>query len=71
MALRWGTAGTIETDHQSRRVNGHLHMPKLRNAPNASFTENVTSTRQDPASDSLMINGAAPRFNGTRDNLLG
>jgi putative transposase len=29
MALRWCAAGMLEADHQLRRVNGHLHLPKL------------------------------------------
>ena len=32
MALRWCAAGMLEADHQFRRVNGHLHLPKLRAA---------------------------------------
>jgi putative transposase len=30
MALRWCAAGMLEADHQFRRVNGRLHLPKLR-----------------------------------------
>ena len=29
--------------HQFRRVNGHMHLPRLRAAPEAHFTENVTA----------------------------
>jgi hypothetical protein len=47
MALRWCAAGMIEAGKQFRRVNGHLHLPKLRDALNACFTENVTATCQD------------------------
>ena len=32
MALRWCAAGMLEAGHQFRRVNGHLHLPKLRAA---------------------------------------
>jgi len=32
MALRWCAAGMIEAGKQFRRVNGHLHLPKLRAA---------------------------------------
>jgi putative transposase len=42
---RWryaGAAGMLEADHQFRRVNGHLHLPRLRAALDASFTENVS-----------------------------
>lgn len=30
MALRWCAAGMVEASKQSRRVNGHLHLPALR-----------------------------------------
>jgi putative transposase len=39
MALRWCAAGMLEADHQFRRVNGHLHLPKLRAALDAHFTK--------------------------------
>src|SRR5512135_1481829 len=32
MALRWCAAGMIEASKQFRRVNGHLHLPALRDA---------------------------------------
>lgn len=32
MALRWCAAGMVEAGKQFRRVNGHLHLPKLREA---------------------------------------
>ena len=35
MALRWCAAGMLEAGHQFRRVNGHLHLPKLRAALNS------------------------------------
>jgi putative transposase len=47
MALRWCAAGMIEAGHQFRRVNGHLHLPKLRAALDAHFTENVTAVSQN------------------------
>jgi putative transposase len=47
MALRWCAAGMLEADHQFRRVNGHLHLPKLRAALDAQFTENVSAASQD------------------------
>jgi putative transposase len=47
MALRWCAAGMLEAGHQFRRVNGHLHLPRLRAALDASFTENVTATGQN------------------------
>jgi putative transposase len=47
MALRWCAAGMLEADHQFRRVNGHLHLPRLRAALEASFTENVTAASQN------------------------
>ena len=43
MALRWCAAGMAEAGHQFRRVNGHLHLPKLRAALEAHFTENVSA----------------------------
>jgi transposase-like protein len=49
MALRWCAAGMIEAGKQFRRVNGHLHLAKLRDALNASFTENVPAACQDQA----------------------
>ena len=47
MALRWCAAGMLEAGHQFRRVNGHLHLPKLRAALEAHFTENVTAVSQN------------------------
>jgi len=47
MALRWCAAGMLEASHQSRRVNGHLHLPRLRAALDAHFTENVTAASQN------------------------
>jgi putative transposase len=46
MALRWCAAGMIEAGHQFRRVNGHLHLPKLRAALEDHFN-NVSAARQD------------------------
>ena len=43
MALRWCAAGMLEAGHQFRRVNGHLHLPRLRAALEAHFTKNVTA----------------------------
>jgi hypothetical protein len=47
MALRWCAAGMLEAGHQFRRVNGHLHLPKLRAALDASFTATVSPARQN------------------------
>jgi putative transposase len=47
MALRWCAAGMIEAGKQFRRVNGHLHLAKLRAALEACFTDNVSATCQD------------------------
>ena len=47
MALRWCAAGMIEAGKQFRRVNGHLHLPRLRAALEASFTENVSPASQN------------------------
>jgi putative transposase len=41
MALRWCAAGMLEADHQFRRVNGRLHLPKLRAALETHFNRNV------------------------------
>jgi putative transposase len=46
MALRWCAAGMLEAGHQFRRVNGHLHLPKLRAALEAHF-KNVSAARQN------------------------
>jgi len=47
MALRWCAAGMLEAGHQFRRVNGHLHLPKLRAALEARFNQNVSAVRND------------------------
>jgi transposase-like protein len=47
MALRWCAAGMLEAGHQFRRVNGHLHLPKLRAALEAHFTKNVGTISQN------------------------
>jgi putative transposase len=47
MALRWCAAGMTEAGKQFRRVNGHLHLPKLRAALDACFTASVTAACQD------------------------
>jgi len=46
MALRWCAAGMLEAGHQFRRVNGHLHLPKLRIALEAHFG-NVSAASQN------------------------
>jgi putative transposase len=47
MALRWSAAGILEGGHQFRRVNGHLHLPKLRAALEAHVTRNVSAANQN------------------------
>jgi putative transposase len=47
MALRWCAAGMLEADHQFRRVNGRLHLPKLRAALEAHFNQNVSTDCHD------------------------
>jgi transposase-like protein len=47
MALRWCAAGMLEADHQFRRVNGRLHLPKLRAALEAHFNKNVSTDNHD------------------------
>ena len=42
MALRWCAAGMLKAGHQFRRVNGHLHLPRLRAALDAHFNKNVS-----------------------------
>jgi putative transposase len=46
MALRWCAAGMLEAGHQFRRVNGHLHLPKLRAGLEAHFS-NVSAARRN------------------------
>jgi putative transposase len=46
MALRWCAAGMLQADHQFRRVNGHLHLPRLRAALQAHFTANVRAAAE-------------------------
>jgi putative transposase len=46
MALRWCAAGMLEAGHQFRRVNGHLHLPKLRAALEDHF-RNVSTASQN------------------------
>jgi putative transposase len=47
MALRWCAAGMLEAGHQFRRVNGRLHLPKLRAALETHFTKNVSTDCHD------------------------
>jgi putative transposase len=47
MALRWVAAGMGEAAKQFRRVNGHLHLPTLRAALDATVTPN--SYKEDAA----------------------
>jgi putative transposase len=47
MALRWCAAGMAEAARQFRRVNGHLHLPKLRAALDVHFTGNVTAVSKN------------------------
>jgi transposase-like protein len=47
MALRWCAAGMLEADHQFRRVNGHLHLPKLRAALEERFSKKASADSQD------------------------
>jgi putative transposase len=45
--LRWCAAGMVEAAAQFRRVNGHLHLPKLRNALERHVHETVTPVREN------------------------
>jgi transposase-like protein len=47
MALRWCAAGMVEAGKQFRRVNGHLHLAKLRAALDAEMTGTVTPAVHD------------------------
>ena len=47
MALRWCAAGMVEAGKQFRRVNGHLHLAKLRAALDAEIAGTVTPAVQD------------------------
>jgi transposase-like protein len=47
MALRWCAAGMVEATGQFRRVNGHLHLPKLRAALERHVRETVTPVRHN------------------------
>ena len=47
MALRWCAAGMLEAANQFRRVNGRLHLPKLRAALEAHFNRNVATACHD------------------------
>jgi transposase-like protein len=51
MALRWCAAGMVEAGKQFRRVNGHLHLPKLRAALERHFRETVTPVRHNQTSN--------------------
>jgi putative transposase len=46
MALHSCAAGMLEADHQFHRINGHLHLPKLRAALDAHF-EKVSAACHD------------------------
>jgi hypothetical protein len=47
MALRWCAAGMGEAAAQFRRVNGHLHLRKLRDALERHFHQTVTPVRHN------------------------
>jgi putative transposase len=47
MALRWCAAGMVEAGKQFRRVNGHLHLAKLRTALDAEIAGTVIPAVQD------------------------
>jgi hypothetical protein len=48
MVLRWVAAGMGEARKQFRRVNGHLHLPALRAALDATIAT-VTPPKEDAA----------------------
>jgi putative transposase len=45
---RWVAAGMSEARKQFRRINGHLHLPTLRAALDATITT-VTPSKEDAA----------------------
>ena len=45
------SAPCTKTGRQFRRVNGHLHLPKLRAALDAHFTGNVTAVSENEDQD--------------------
>ena len=48
MALRWCAAGMAEAGKQFRRINGHLHLPALRQAlQHHAATESVSTTHHN------------------------
>jgi putative transposase len=47
MALRWCAAGMVEAGKQFRRVNGHLHLPRLRAALDAHLAASARPHMQD------------------------
>ena len=47
MALRWCAARMGEATKQFRRVNGHLHLRKLRDTLDAQFADTVSATCHD------------------------
>jgi putative transposase len=51
MALRWCAAGMLEAAKQFRRVNGHLHLPKLRAALERHVHETVTPLHHNQTSN--------------------
>ena len=51
MALRWCAAGMTAAAGQFRRVNGHLHLPKLRDALERQVRETVTSVSHNQTSN--------------------
>jgi putative transposase len=48
MVLRWVAAGMSEARKQFRRVNGHLHLPALRDTLDATINA-VPPTKEDAA----------------------
>ncbi len=65
MVLRWIAAGMDEAAKQFRRVNGHLQLPALRDALDATVPA-ITPGKEDAAQSPL---DRPPRFHGERDNL--
>jgi hypothetical protein len=61
MALRWCAAGMLEADHQFRRVNGRLHLPKPRAALEAGVRQKCRGQRVFAGHDLVLVVHVAAR----------
>jgi hypothetical protein len=67
LALRWCAAGMVEAATQFRRVNGHLHLPKLRDALGRHFAKLSHRYARIRSRTRPDDHRAATKFHGTRD----